>query len=200
VAVSSTDSAVSKARQSLLDRGYKAWCENTAGTTRIKLGVRVHEPLQASLLAEKLGAVICALDKIPGLSSEALRHLSSSSDDEWSAVTVVCGDKEIIVINPSHSVGRMSTDLMHELSHLLLGHESAQTFISEEGFMIREYDEKQEAEADWLAGALLLPRKALEYIKYNHIPIEEVTQIYGVSRQLYNYRCRMTAVNRQYRY
>ncbi len=199
MAVSSANNTVSKARQSLFDRGYKAWCENTAAAIRVKLGLQPHEPLDASLLAEKQGAIVWNLDEIPGLSEEASNHLASSSGDEWSAITVVCDQSEVIVVNPRHSVGRTSSDLMHELAHLILRHESAQMFVSEEGFMLREYNEKQEAEADWLAGSLLLPRKALEYIKYNHITTDEVVEKYGVSEQLYNYRCRMTAVNRQYR-
>lgn len=199
MAISTENNTVSKGRQALFERGYKSWCENTSLAIRVKLSLKPHESLSPSRLADSLDAKIVDLSSVPGLSPEALNHLSSSSGDDWSAVTVVCGEKEIIVVNPSHSVGRTSSDLMHELSHLILGHKSAETFVSEEGFMLRDYDDKQEAEADWLAGTLLLPRRALEYIKYNHLSDDEVIEQYGVSRQLYNYRCRMTAVNKQYR-
>jgi len=165
---------------------------------RVKLGLDSYEPLSAALLAEKQGAVIWKLSDIPGLGADALSYLTSSAGDEWSAITVVCDDLEVIVVNPSHSAGRTSSDVMHEVAHLILGHESAQMFLSEDGFMLREYNEKQEAEADWLAGTLLLPRKALEHIKYNHIPLDKVTEDYAVSEQLFSYRCSMTAINRQF--
>lgn len=199
MAIAVANNAVSKQRQALFERGYKAWCENTALTTRVKLGLKPFDPLPAAELAKSQGAKLISLSDVPGLSKEALTHLSSSAGDDWSAVTVVCDDQEVIVVNPSHSVGRSSSDIMHEVSHLILGHRSSQMFVSEEGFMLREYDDKQEAEADWLAGALLLPRRALEHIKYNHISDDEVLLQYDVSQQLYNYRCRMTAINRQYR-
>ena len=48
---------------------------------------------------------------------------------------------------------------MHELAHLLLGHDPTTMYVvGEEGLALREFDQSKEQEADWLAGALLLPR------------------------------------------
>jgi Zn-dependent peptidase ImmA (M78 family) len=148
-------------------------------------------------LAKKLHVLIWTLDNVPDLPVETLGFLASSRGDEWSAVTVCYNEQSTIVVNPRHSTGRTSSDLMHELSHIMLDHKAGETYFSGD-FMMREYDEKQEAEADWLAGAILLPRKALEHIKHDHLSDEQVTETYGVSSQLYIYRCRMTAINRQY--
>lgn len=199
MAIASPNNTVSKARQALFDRGFKAKCERVAATVRKELNLNDYDPIDPVLLAHKQGAEIWDIREVPGLSEEALQHLTSADGDEWSAITVVCDTAEIIVINPNHSRGRAASDICHELSHLILGHESSDVYMSDDGFMLRDFNDKQEAEADWLAGALLLPRKALERIKYNYLSAEAVTEQYGVSEQLYEYRCRMTAVNRQFK-
>ncbi len=56
--------------------------------------------------------------------------------------------------------------LMHELSHIMLGHELATASRTADGhFLNGNYDEAQEREADWLGGTLLLPRPALLWMR-----------------------------------
>ena len=197
MAIAVANNNVTKKQQGLFIRGFKSWCENTSVSTRSKLGLDPYDPLSAYELAKRLGVLVWSLDEVPGLTTETLNFLSSSKGDEWSAVTVCYGDYNVIFINPRHSIGRTSSNLMHELSHIVLQHKAGASYFLDD-FMIREYDEKQEAEADWLAGTLLLPRRALEHVKYNRLDDEEVCDKYAVSSQLYNYRCRMTAINKQY--
>lgn len=197
MAIAVENNTVGKKQQALFQRGFKTWCENTSESMRTKLGLEIYDPIPAYELAEKLGVSVWRLQDVEDLPDTTLQYLSSSDGDEWSAVTVSYDGINVIIVNPRHSIGRTSSDLMHELSHVILGHAAGKTFVIGD-LMMREYDEKQEAEADWLAGTLLLPRKALEHIKYNRIPNEDVLQFYRVSTQLFNYRCRMTAINRQY--
>jgi Zn-dependent peptidase ImmA (M78 family) len=57
---------------------------------------------------------------------------------------------------------RQANDLMHELAHLELLHTPARVDMSgSEVFLLSDYSEDQEQEADWYAGAMLLPRDAL---------------------------------------
>lgn len=198
MAITSPNNTVSKARQALFDRGFKAKCERISGSLRKELDLSDYDPIDPTHLARNKGAEIWDIREVPNLSKEALQHLSSDVGDEWSAITVVCDGTEIIVANPTHSRGRAASDITHELSHLILGHESGEMFVSDDGFLLRDFNDKQEAEADWLAGTILLPRKALEHIKFTHMPTEEVCKLYGVSSQLFEYRCRMTAINKQY--
>ncbi|OGI95114.1 hypothetical protein A2917_01750 [Candidatus Nomurabacteria bacterium RIFCSPLOWO2_01_FULL_42_17] len=88
---------------------------------------------------------------------------------------------------------------MHELAHVLLEHSGSRVFVTEDGFALRDYNDKQEEEADWLAGSLLLPRTALQHLHYRHVPKETILEDYCVSSNLYEYRIRMTAINRQFR-
>jgi hypothetical protein len=197
MAIAIANNAVSKKGQTLFERGFKSWCENTSIGMRIKLGLNPHDSLDASELAKRLNVEVMNIGDINDLPLETLTYLSSPGGNDWSAVTVSLGESRIIVINPRHSVGRTSSDLMHELAHIILRHAQGESHYVGD-LMMREYNEKQEAEADWLAGSLLLPRKALEFTKYSKMDEDSVLTKYKVSKQLYDFRCHMTAVNRQY--
>lgn len=197
MAIAISNNSVSKKGQSLFDRGFKAWSENTSISIRTKLGLNPHDALDALELARRLDVEVIDLNSINDLPLDTRVHLGSSEGDDWSAVTVSLGENRIVVINPSHSTGRTSSDLMHELAHVILRHAQGESHYVGD-LMMREYNEKQEAEADWLAGTLLLPRKALEHIKYSRFEEDKILDDYKVSKQLYDFRCRMTAIDRQY--
>jgi Zn-dependent peptidase ImmA (M78 family) len=89
---------------------------------------------------------------------------------------------------------------MHELSHILIGHEPGKIFLSQNGqIMLRTYDQTQEEEASGLANALLLPREALLFIKHSGMDDDEACEAYGVSRKLLTFRMNISGVNRQVR-
>ena len=96
-------------------------------------------------------------------------------------------------------MARQSSDIMHELSHILLIHEQSQVMVSPDNpFMIRSYNERLEEEASWLAGCLLLPRDALFHIRTNGLSDVTACDSYVVSRKLLTYRMNVTGVNRQF--
>lgn len=190
---------IRKKQDSLFERGFKSWCENTSIAIRKRIGINSFSPLSPYELATRLGVTVWKLEDVTGLNQTTREYLSSIQGDEWSAVTVLVNGEEIILVNPTHSIARQSTDLMHELAHIIKKHNAAQVIISEAGYSFRTFDEKQEAEADWFAGSLLLPRTALEHCAYNHIPFYKILQGYAVSRTLYHYRVRMMGINKQYK-
>lgn len=196
---SARDLLIRKKQDSLFERGFKSWCENTSVAIRKRIGINSFSPLSPYELATRLGVTVWKLEDVIGLSQATREYLSSTQGDEWSAVTILVNGEEIILVNPTHSIARQSTDLMHELAHIIKKHNAAQVFVSESGYSLRTFDEKQEAEADWFAGSLLLPRAVLEHCTYNHIPLYTILQDYVVSRTLYNYRVRMMGINKQYR-
>ena len=149
------------------ERGFKTWAENTSLALRSRLHLAAVDPLPPSTLASHLGVRLWAPHDVPGLSTEALTHLSTTAADEWSAVSVRVGQLDIVVVNTSHSPARQSSDIMHEPLHIIRGHAPAQVHMSIEiGIAVRSFNSLQEAEADWLAGCLLLPRSALA----GHVP------------------------------
>jgi len=182
----------------VFERGFKAWCERLSLQKRRELDLRTQDPLDSRMLAENLGIKIWVIEDVPGLSEEAKQKLFED-DGSWSAATICVGRRNLIILNSSHSRGRQSSNLMHELAHHILEHRPSAVDVNAEGIMmLHNYDRKQEEEADWLAGCLLLPREALVHIK-RHIPDQaEATQQYGVSRAMLKYRLDVSGVNYQF--
>lgn len=110
-------------------RGFKTWAENTALAVRSRLKLSSIDPLSCEQLAAHLGVHIWELSAIAELPPESLTYLTSKQGNEWSAVTVAAA-KTVIVLNPSHSGARRSSSGMHELAHILRGHEPAQVTIT----------------------------------------------------------------------
>jgi hypothetical protein len=183
----------------LFERGFKAWCERTAQEMRGIVGVRAGDPLEPQNLAISLGLEVRSASEVAGLSTASARILFSEDSDGWSAITICVGRRKRIILNPIHSPGRQASDLMHELAHHILNHAPGTAGISTEGLLLtHQYDRKQEAEADWLAGCLLLPRSALVSIKKRRLEPDIAAQTYGVSRAMLRYRLDITGVNYQF--
>lgn len=180
------------------ERGFKSWCENTSLTIRKRLHLSKYSPLSPYVLAKYLNIRILTPRDIKGLSSETITYLTSSQGDEWSAITI--GDKNttVIIINPSHSERRQANTLMHELSHILRNHKSAQVMITDMGVTLRNYDKLQETEADWLAGSLLLPRDVLVQCHFRKYSTKVASKIFGTSEALFIYRMNISGVKRQF--
>lgn len=185
-----------------MQRGYKAWCERYSADTRGALGLPSTAPLNGRQLAAHLNIRVWTPEDVPGLSDDTRAVLlrNDGTPSCWSAVTLIVGQKTVVIVNSSHSAGRQASDLMHELAHRIRNHEPEEMSISSEGMMLlKAYDKEQEEEADWLAGVLLLPRDALVDIRRRNLPDDDVIKTYGVSRPMYKYRVSMTGLNRQFR-
>lgn len=180
------------------ERGFKSWCENTSEAIRGRLGLQKFEPIEPKQLADYLGVKILYPSEIAGLSADTINYLGSVDGDEWSAVTVSFLNVSVIVINQSHSLSRQSVDIMHELAHIIRAHQPAQHFTNDSGFVIRSFDKTQEAEADWLAASLLLPRTALYQIAKSGNGADEACTNYHVSKQLLKYRLNVTGLTKQF--
>lgn len=180
------------------ERGFKSWCENTSEAIRGRLGLQKFEPIEPKQLAEYLGVKILYPAEVEGLSTSTVNYLSSVDGDEWSAVAVTFLGISVIVINQSHSPSRQSVDIMHELAHIIRAHQPAQHFTNDSGFVIRSFDKTQEAEADWLAASLLLPRTALYQIAKLGNSADETCINYHVSKQLLKYRLNVTGLTKQF--
>ena len=181
-----------------MERGFKARCEEMSRSLRIELGIASSAPLPAEQLASFLDVRVLQVTEL-GLSPEDTRQLLHYDPESWSAITVSSAGKDAIIVYPNHHGGRYSSDVMHELAHLLLGHESSTLFFAgQEDLALRGYNKEAEDEANWLAGALLLPRAALVSIRKRSCSKELACTDYGVSRQMLDYRMRMTGVERQF--
>lgn len=180
------------------DRGFKSWAERSSVSIRRELGMKTHDPLIPDKLAAHLGVELWSPEQITDLPKQSRHQLLQIDPEGWSAVTIQSGDRVLIIYNPRHSLRRQASDKIHELAHLLIGHEPAKIVLSQNGAMVmRSYDQKQEDEAVWLAGCLLLPREALLFITRQQLDISEACQLFCVSRQLFIFRMNVTGVSLQ---
>jgi uncharacterized protein DUF955 len=178
-------------------RGFKSWCENTSGGLRSELKLAAADPLDPQQLAAHLDVVVWKLEEIPGISSECITALRDDSDS-WSAATVCVGTRHAVILNSSHSPARINSDFMHELSHLVLAHTPARVDVSSDQLLLlSSYDRAQEDEANWLSGALLLPRDALFSIRRKRLTNQAACRLYGCSQDMLTFRLRVTGVDIQ---
>ena len=181
-----------------MERGFKTRCEEMSRSLRAELGLDPPAPLPAEQLASYLGVFLWSVEDL-GLAPADVTQLVRSDPDSWSAITVSAADRDAIILNPNHRRGRYSSDVMHELAHLLLGHEpSTMFFAGQENLALRGFNKAAEEEANWLAGALLLPRDALVRLRAQNRPKDVACDEFGVSRQMMDFRMRVTGIERQF--
>jgi IrrE N-terminal-like domain len=178
-----------------LRRGFKAEAEKIAQLVRAELGLGLLDALDCFALAEAWGIPVVSLGELreDGAGDGSIRRLLSE-DSGFSATTTVLGTKRLIVYNPRQPPRRNASNLAHELSHLILEHEPKPA-IGIGG--CRYWNGGQEAEADWLGAAMLVPRRsALEWMLQNG-DLEDGARNFGVSLELFRWRVNHTGVVRE---
>lgn len=175
--------------------GFKADAERTAELVRSDLGLGPLDRLDCLGLAEAWGIPVVSLGELreDGASDASIRRLMSP-DAGFSATTVVVGPRRLIVYNPHHEPGRKASSLAHELAHVILEHEAAPA-IGVGG--CRHWDGRQEAEADWLGSALLVPRPGALAWMLESDDIDAGARHFGVSVELFRWRINHTGVVKQ---
>ena len=176
-------------------RGFKSWCENVSAEYRSNLGLERDDVLDPRDLARYLGVRVWTPHDVPGLSRASIEQLIDTDSTSWSAVTLAVNGQNVVILNSAHAPTRQRNSLAHELAHLVLNHRAARTTVSDEGFLFSDrFDEEQEEEADWLSGALLLPREGLLNAYRRSRSSAVVARHFGVSTKLVDWRLRMTGI------
>jgi hypothetical protein len=178
-----------------LRRGFKADAERIAELVRRDLGLEPLDRIDCFALAEALGIPVVSLGELreDGASESSIGRLMSA-ETGFSAATVVVGPRRLIVYNPRHEPGRKASSLAHELAHLILEHEAAPA-IGVGG--CRHWDGRQEAEADWLGGTLLVPRAGALAWMLQSDDVDAGARNFGVSVELFRWRINHTGVVRE---
>ena len=132
-------------------RGFKSQCEKRSLKIRTTLGLGSIDPLNAYDLAKHLNVTVWSASEISGVSTEDLNQLTNIDSNSWSAFTCRIDSHNLVVYNPNQSEPRINSVIMHELSHILLGHKLAEVLTTLDGQVVpSHYDQDQEDEADWL--------------------------------------------------
>jgi hypothetical protein len=181
-------------------RGFKTWAEQTSERIRLKSRLARTAPLDPLKLADQLGVLVLGPVDLSALDPKVMQRLLNDHAESWSAITVSDGPRHLVIVNSSHAPARVNSSLAHELAHIILGHDPAMMFMSPaSGTSLRTYNEEQEEEANWLAGALLIPRDALLSIRRCGLSDDEACREYGVSPAMLRYRFNVTGVDVQIR-
>jgi hypothetical protein len=172
-------------------RGFKIECEEIVAEVRDELSLAryaLFDPFAyAAALLIPCKPISCLAEN--GCAPEALAHVAGIGREDISAMTVYRGTRWRIFYNDRNSLTRQRSDVSHELSHVLLEHEPASVFDSDQ---TRRWNAAQEREAAWLSGALLVPAHIALRIARRGTPIDEAAECYGVSVQLMRWRLRVT--------
>lgn len=188
-----------------LTHGFAALAERRAEALRHEVGLRPDAHLCAFRLCEHLSIKVVVAEQIQGLSEQSLAALSRIDGSGWSAVTIPYHDSQqlthLIIHNQLHTPARQQSNVMHELAHILCGHEVSAIDV-DMGFpaYMRHYPEAQELEAECLGATLQLPRSALLACLrkgWNH---QEIMQQYQASAEMVRMRLNKTGVERQLSY
>ena len=182
-----------------MKRGFKAEAERQAIFYRRLLNLKEHDPLPARQLAEHLKIRLLTPKDILQITNELLNVLLITGRNSWSAAIFVKNDQHFIIHNPTHSNFRQESDLMHEIAHLICGHELKDLETAIKGCMLplRKYDKDQEDEAEWLGSCLQLPQKALFYhYKIKKMKEEQISKLFNASAQMVRYRISVSGIRK----
>jgi len=156
------------------------------------------DPLPATDVARHFEITILSPSEIEGISDEDLNHLLREGSNEWSGFTLGISGHHLVVVNTAQSERRQNSVLMHELAHIILGHQlCAGTISSGCHFVPANYDQDQEDEAAWLGATLLVPRPALLWMRRVRMTNDQAATHFGVSPDLLSWRIRMTGIDYQ---
>jgi hypothetical protein len=154
-------------------RGFKAQAERHAAQLRDAVNCSDRETMCLPKLAAHLKVEVVAGHRALG-SADPFYALHQEQPGAFSGATFHLPDGRIVVVyNPivyetgdllsaraAQTHGRTRSDVAHELSHLVLGHDLRE-IKTIAGHPFFTCDPEQEQEANWLAGCLLLPRPML---------------------------------------
>src|SRR6266704_65001 len=179
-----------------LRRGFLAQAERQAARLRDELGLEPADPVDIQAVAGHLGVRVVAADALVDITR--LQELERIQAFAFSAGTLEVNNAKIIVFNPLRSPARTTSDIAHELAHIILGHRLDEVRVVA-GTPFRTCRPDQEEEATTLGGTLLLPRPLLLRAARRGLGATEVANEYGVTSEMARFRFHRTGVERQAR-
>ncbi|HKB50732.1 MAG TPA: ImmA/IrrE family metallo-endopeptidase [Solirubrobacterales bacterium] len=175
-------------------RGFKSEAHELAAEVRADLGLGGLDCLQPLALVEQLAIPAIPLSDYAATIPTEVRQLCFIDRGAFSAVTVFCGNKRVIVYNDAHHPGRQTSDITHEAAHALLHHPPAPAF---DPFGCRHLNEDHEEEARFLGAALLLTEEAAMDVVRRGLSEREAAANYGITPKLLRYRVNVTGAKKR---
>lgn len=177
-----------------LPRGFKTDAEKRAVHWRRELGAAPGDNLNLTGLAALLDVSLVDADTL--VDSSRLEELDRLQAFAFSAATFEVAGRTFIVTNPLRSPGRRTSDIAHELAHLLLHHVLTE-IQNIDGVPFRTCSPDQEEQATALGGTLLLPRPLLLASARRGRNADDIAVAHGVTPEMARYRYNSTGVAKQ---
>ena len=172
-----------------LRRGFRKEAEEYASEFRRELGLTMRDPLDPHDLARHLSVPILELSQHPAIPSDIKRHFAGAGNSHFSASTLVEGTYREIIHNDYQAPNRQRSNIMHELSHIILGHPPKPPMLEDS---CRNFDALMEKEANELGFTLLIPKVAALHAVEAFDHVYAASKFFGVSHKLLSYRIRIT--------
>ncbi|HYN25434.1 MAG TPA: ImmA/IrrE family metallo-endopeptidase [Pyrinomonadaceae bacterium] len=168
--------------------------------------LRRDAPLNPFDLARFANLFVVDIERIKGLSSQSRELLLGSASEEWSGGACsrpLPDGRRIVVLNPNHGPARTNATLMEEICHVFLGHKPNRlAVIADEQrgqTLARDYRKLDEEAAYAIGAAALVPFAALRRAVLEGKSAAEVARHFRVSRDLIEYRLKVTRLWRIYK-
>jgi hypothetical protein len=168
--------------------------------------VRGDEPLDPFALAHFAKLMVINFDEIKGLSQETREHLLGEGANSWSGGTAsrpLPNGWRLVILNPKHGAARNNATLMEEVCHVFLGHKANRLHIVAEDkngkTVSRDYNEEDEEAAYAVGAAALVPFAALQRFVLKGKTSREIAQHFNVSRELVEYRMKVSRLWAEYK-
>ena len=176
--------------------GFKAQANRIAQGLRKQMGLSGTDPLDPRDVFPIFSISALALSDFQEACPEEASVLLSRSGGFSAILLSVGGVRRVVIHNDSHRPGRQSSNLAHELGHVLLVHPPEIVCTGDLG---RESDSLVEAEAAYLGGCLLVPNEAAHRLAALRVDVQSASLRYGVSEDMVRYRLRISGALRRSR-
>ncbi len=169
-------------------------------------GVTGDQPLDPFALAQFAKLLVVDFNSIEGLSPESRAHLLGEGADEWSGGACsrpLPNGWRLVILNPAHGKHRNRATLMEEVAHVFLGHAPNRLAVvareSARKTLARDYDHDDEEAAYAIGSAALVPYASLRRLVMKGRSAQEIARHFRVSRQLVEYRIKVTHLWAEYK-
>jgi hypothetical protein len=172
-------------------------------------GVGADQPLDPFALARFAKLMVVDFERVKALSPESRAHLLGAAADEWSGgacSTPLPNGWRIVILNPAHGSHRNRATLMEEIAHVFLGHRPNRLAVRHSAphlagveIVARDYNRADEEAAYAIGAAALVPYVTLRSLVFEGKSATQIARHFRVSRQLVEYRIKVTHLWSQYR-
>ena len=160
---------------------------------------RDEQRLDPFKLANYAKLLVLPFEQVKALSDESRSHLLGEGREAWSggasSMTLPDGRK-LIILNPTHGKNRQNATLMEEICHVFLGHKPSRLAVTrydKQGkILARDYHAEIEEEAYATGAAALVPYTALRRFVEQGWTARDIARHFNVSRQLIEYRIKVS--------